>query len=227
MVRVKRHVRSKPRGGVAPVRQYDRGAPITFTAKIGGKTLEYSPRTQEEYESSGPLVDWMNGRAVQAPGVKVADYLKRDKVLQPSLESEFDRLRTILQVEVPLPNTEILINYHTSPENPGSDSRTAEIAGYNDPYRGLDWKIALTPPYTVQNQKEIAAYIRKHEDSILAEVLRLAPRKSRRAGWDVEFYKTHPGLRSRTWTNPVGPYDPKKGGYKTPGFMESAHEEIG
>lgn len=199
-VRVGRHLRRGPRGKIGPVRQYDRGNPITFKAPIRGGTIEYSPRTQQEYEESKELVDWMNGRAVQKPGVDVARHLHRDGLLQPSLAAELTRLRTILEKEVDFGSNSVLIDYSTvGADYPyrWNDARVLSVLGYSDPYRGSVWSVQITPNYTAENQREIAAYVRKHEDDIVETLRRIGKRTRRERGSRVAFYETHPGLTVR------------------------------
>lgn len=141
------------------------------------------------------LRNWLQGKAKPTPGVEVAEYLKRDRVLRPSLEAELDRLRTVLDKEAPGQPGGILITYR-------DDSRTLELNGYSDAYHGSTWVLKLTPNYTEQNQAEIAAYVRANEDAIVEAVRGLVPR--RRRGHLIAFYQSHPGVNAARFENVPG-----------------------
>lgn len=221
MPSVKRHVRRTPQGRITGVQQYTRGAPVTLRFK-GARGTEYSfqPQTEEDLNVVAPELErFVTGKAPPNPStVRIADYLYRDKVLKPSLDAELTRLRTILEHEAPGQPGGMLITYSTSPERPDNDPRTLKIDGYSaNPYKGSTWVLYLTPPYGIQNQREIATYVRQNEDEIVREIQKLIPRKNFKG---VNFYETHPGLRSRRFTNPPP-------GSREAGTWEPSHEETG
>lgn len=159
------------------------------TMKLGpkGKFL-YTPRSEEDLETAKHLEEFLSGNAKLRTGAHVVDHLYRDGVLEPALSDALAHLRSVLAAVTEGTESDILIDWT-------DNSRVLDVSGYADAYKGTTWKVQLTPNYTVQNQREIADYVRHYEGAIADEVRLLLPRKRRSSGWNVEFYATHPGVQ--------------------------------
>jgi hypothetical protein len=205
-----------------PVQTPPPGPPLIQPKEVVGN-CEFILTGDEK--SDVELREWLHGRAKASPDYRVADYLKREspRRLRPSLEAELDRLRTILAVEAPGQPGGILITYGLV----GGAERQVSVEGFSDdPYKGYTWALRLSPGTAVENQTEIADYIRRNEDAVVDAVKRLVPR--RRRGYHEDFWRTHPGLHEQAWVNPPLPYDIEIHNYPIPGHYEpEQHPEDG
>jgi hypothetical protein len=197
-VQVPKHVRRSSRGVPGPVRHHGRHAPridAKLVWKVGktDKTVEFTPQAGDE-EFVARMDDFFLGKARPNAGVTVqmkgawvnfgGMYLDQTD----ETRNELNRLRNILETEVTgLPGSIGI--------SAGCGWRDLEIFGYPaNPYHGSIWQLYLTPGYVMENQHEIVEYLRAHEDQILAEVQRLAPRTRGSVGQSVNFWEKYPGL---------------------------------
>jgi len=162
---------------------------VTLRMGPSGSVL-YPVATEEDLREAETFSKFFSGEAEREPGVEIATHLYRDGDLEPSLSDALAHLRSTLAAVTAGTDAQILITYDTGT----NESHHLAVSGYGDPYRGYIWNVSVTRAYTAQNQREIADYVRHYEDAIAEEVRRLAPRKRRSAGYEVDFWRDHPGL---------------------------------
>lgn len=184
---------------------------VTLRMGPGGKFL-FTPQTEEDLETAKHLERFLAGESTIEPGVDIGGPAsRRQGVLNPELSDALEHLRGTLSAVTTDTEGHIVIMWN-------EQAHVLEIAGYADPYKGQTWTVRVTPNYTVQNQMEIAEYVRHYEDAIAEDVRHLYKRTRRMAGWNVPFYATHGGVQYAPHVGVGPPEGNSPASYQVPDF---------